>query len=131
MLLQQRLKNGSERAKKVTILREHFNIFADEVMQSSNTAPTCSSLGPITDGKHSFTVGYRWHLGEIILPSHCFLFFIPLSSAHPHRNTHMHITMEMDGRGRGWDEAESFHIFSFLFITEPPGLTITSQPASV
>lgn len=34
-------------------------------MQSSNTAPTCSSLGPITDGKHSFTVAT---LGKLFFP---------------------------------------------------------------
>lgn len=47
------------------ISREHFNIFADEVTQSSNTAPTCSSLGPIADGKRSFTVAT---LGKLFFP---------------------------------------------------------------
>lgn len=76
------------------ILREHFNIFADEVMQSSNTAPTCSSLGPITDGKHSFTVAT---LGKLFFPltAPYFLSLYPLFTL---TETHTHAYHHGDGR---------------------------------
>lgn len=67
-------------------------------MQSSNTEPSCCSVGPITDRKHSFTVAT---LGKLFFPltAPYFLCLYPLFTL---TETHMHITMEMDGGGRGW-----------------------------